>query len=79
VVSSPYGHLAETFSVNALTGIAAVLLTGRLPQLLGPVPAENDMEPAGTTDNDAVTTFAALSTDYTGLVAAAKVGRTVTP
>jgi hypothetical protein len=32
-----------------------------------------------TTDNEAVTTFAALSTDYTGLVSAVKVGRSVAP
>jgi 3-oxoacyl-[acyl-carrier-protein] synthase II len=79
VVSSPYGHIAETFSVNALAGIAAVLLTGRLPSLLGPAPAENDTEVAATTDNELVTTFAALSTDYTGLISAVKVGRSVAP
>jgi hypothetical protein len=41
--------------------------------LLGPAPAENDTEAATTTDDQAVTTFAALSTDYTGLISAVKV------
>jgi 3-oxoacyl-[acyl-carrier-protein] synthase II len=79
VVSSPYGHLAETFSVNALAGIAAVLLTGHLPALLGPAPAENDIEAARQADHATVTTFAALSTDYTGLISAVKVGRATAP
>jgi 3-oxoacyl-[acyl-carrier-protein] synthase II len=79
VVSSPYGHLAETFSVNALAGIAGVLLTGHLPTLLGPSPAENDTEAAAGSDSEVVTSFAALSTDYTGLISGVRVGRTVTP
>ena len=35
LVSSLAGHLAETYSVMPLAGIAAVLLTGRMPSLLG--------------------------------------------
>jgi 3-oxoacyl-(acyl-carrier-protein) synthase len=79
VVSSPYGHLAETFSVNALAGVAGVLLTGRLPHLLGPAPSEKDMEAAATTDNEPVAAFAVLSTDYTGLISGVKVGGTAPP
>lgn len=36
VVSSMYGHIAETLSVGPLAGVAGLLLTGRLPRLLSP-------------------------------------------
>ena len=75
VVSTPYGHMAETFSVNALAGIAGVLLTGRLPALLGPGP-ENGTKPAVVSDNVSVDSFAALATDYTGLISGVRIGAT---
>ena len=65
-LSAPYGYVAECFSVLPLAGIAAVLVTGRLPRLLiaaprGPHPAD------GTAAPDR---FAALATDYAGAVSA---------
>jgi 3-oxoacyl-[acyl-carrier-protein] synthase II len=70
VVSSVYGHVAETFSAGPLAAIAAVLLTGRLPALFGTgAPglrgARSGAERPGS--------FGVICTDYTGLVSGCRV------
>jgi 3-oxoacyl-[acyl-carrier-protein] synthase II len=63
IVSSIYGHFAEHFSASPLLAIAAVLLGGRLPQLLEPI-----RDQRGAKGDERVGRFAALCTDFTGLV-----------
>jgi 3-oxoacyl-(acyl-carrier-protein) synthase len=68
-VTSIYGHIAETFSVTPLAGIAAVLLAGKLPQMLGggsPLARGPTVEP--------VRSFAALCTDFSGPVSGVRIG-----
>ena len=68
--TSMYGHLAQTFSVMPIAGIAAALLTGRLPRLVGsPPPA------AGATASPGVPlrTFGVLARDPLGPLAAARI------
>ena len=63
VASSLYGHVAEHFSASPLLGVAAALLTGRLPRMLQPLrdlAAADGTEPAER--------FAAICTDFTGCV-----------
>jgi 3-oxoacyl-[acyl-carrier-protein] synthase II len=64
-VSAIYGHIAETYSASPLAAVAAVLLSGKLPRLLGgawegPVQAAAGEERVGS--------FASLCTDFTGCV-----------
>ena len=66
-ISSMYGHLAETFSVMPLAGIAAGLLSGRLPRLWSSADVTNA---DGEADE-----FAVLCSDYTGVCSAASVRR----
>jgi 3-oxoacyl-[acyl-carrier-protein] synthase II len=67
-VSSIYGHIAETFSASPLIGIAAVLLTRRLPKLFGQAP---DALLAGS--QQPIESFAAICTDFTGSVSGVKI------
>ena len=65
VVSSIYGHVAETFSAGALLGIAAAVLSGKLPKLRGGGLKEDGVLRPG----DGVAraeSFAALCTDFAG-------------
>jgi 3-oxoacyl-[acyl-carrier-protein] synthase II len=64
------GHMAETFSVNPLAAVAAVLLTGRVPALLGPVPPGL----SAPDDADRPRSVGVLCTDYAGLVAGCRIG-----
>jgi hypothetical protein len=80
VVSSLYGHIAETFSVGPLAAVAAVLLTGKLPALFGPGPGAREATGVGATIARATGTepasqsFGVLCTDYVGLVSGCRVG-----
>ncbi|HZL37188.1 MAG TPA: beta-ketoacyl-[acyl-carrier-protein] synthase family protein [Tepidisphaeraceae bacterium] len=65
VVSSLSGHIAETFSVMPLAGIAAALLTGKLPALLAPNAPTSD--PSGLT----LERVGVVCSDYTRLISAA--------
>jgi hypothetical protein len=70
VVSSLYGHVAETFSAGPLAAVAAVLLTGRLPALFGAAPPGL----AGARrDGARAPSFGVLCTDYTGLVSGCRI------
>jgi 3-oxoacyl-[acyl-carrier-protein] synthase II len=72
-VSSIYGHVAETFSAGPLAALSAVLLTGRLPALLGtPDDGLRHAERGGAR----VDSFGVICTDYTGLVAGARIAVT---
>jgi 3-oxoacyl-(acyl-carrier-protein) synthase len=71
-VSTLYGHAAEHFSASPLLAIASVLLTGRMPRMLGPAPSS--LHPAlGAERPDS---FAALCTDFTGCVTGVTVAAT---
>lgn len=72
VVSSLCGHVPEIFSAGPLAAIAAVLLTGKLPALLGNV-EHLELCAAGPATERAED-FAALATDYAGLVSGARIG-----
>ncbi len=78
-VSSIYGHIAETFSVGPLAGIAAVLLSGKLPRLLGEGGGSGTFANGGgvlaATGDENVESFATLCTDRTGCVAGAGIRR----
>ncbi|HEX8523795.1 MAG TPA: beta-ketoacyl synthase N-terminal-like domain-containing protein, partial [Tepidisphaeraceae bacterium] len=64
-VSSVYGHVAESFSVMPMIGIAATLVSRRLPRLL----AELDEDRARSARGEPLERdFAVLCTDYTGVV-----------
>jgi 3-oxoacyl-[acyl-carrier-protein] synthase II len=70
VVSSLYGHFAETFSASPLAAVAAVLLTGRLPALFGTgAPGLRGARPGA----ERVGSFGVICTDYTGLVSGCRV------
>jgi hypothetical protein len=68
-----YGHVAESFSVTPLRGIAATLLSGRLPALRGGAidPTTGLAAATGAETPDSVV---ALCSDYTGHVSALRVG-----
>jgi 3-oxoacyl-[acyl-carrier-protein] synthase II len=79
LVSSMYGHMAETFSVGPLAVVAAVLLTGKLPTLFGPGPGgRENIGGAGlaraTAAQPAPESLGVLCTDYVGLVSGCRVG-----
>ncbi|MDP9174905.1 MAG: beta-ketoacyl-[acyl-carrier-protein] synthase family protein [Planctomycetota bacterium] len=68
-VSSLCGHTAECFSVVPLAGLAAVVLTGKLPPLFGPgLPPEAEVGITPPINNLAV-----LATDYSGVMSGASV------
>jgi hypothetical protein len=71
-VSTLYGYVPEGFSVTPLAAVAATLVSGKLPRLLGAgLPA--DVRAADGTEP--VESFGVLATDYTGLVSAVRVAR----
>ena len=70
-VTSPHGHIAETFSVNPLAAAIAALLTGRLPKLHGEGPTGDHLQPA--TGDEPADDFALFSADYNGTLAAVRV------
>ncbi len=71
-VTSIYGHMSETYSVSPLAGIAAVLLSGRLPRLLGEGwKAGGPIRPAS--GDESVESFAALCTDFSGPASGARI------
>ncbi len=65
LIGAAYGHLAETFSVSPLAGLASWLLHGRLPELRGTAPAEH-IAACGDENPDRL---GVLGVDYTGAVA----------
>ncbi len=72
IVSAVCGHLAECFSVTPLAGLAAVLLSGRVPRFKGPRPigsyaATGDEQPAS---------FGVIATDYAGGMSGVRVSKT---
>ena len=69
VAASMYGHVAEHFSATPLLGIAAGLLTGRLPRMLQPL-----REIRGADGTEPADRFAAVCTDFTGCVSGVLVG-----
>lgn len=71
VVSSLAGHIAETFSVMPLAGIAAFLLNRRLPPLLGEPPGKL-LKSSG---NETIERAGFICSDYTRLLSAACVER----
>jgi 3-oxoacyl-[acyl-carrier-protein] synthase II len=72
-VSSMYGHVAESFSVTPLLGIAATLLSGRLPALRGGA-IDRTTGLAAATGAETPDSVVALCSDYTGHVSALRVG-----
>jgi hypothetical protein len=71
IVSSVYGHAAETFSVMPLVGAAAGLLTGRLPRYTGECPLEGDRLAAAAGD-EATASFAVVARDPFGVIGGAR-------
>jgi 3-oxoacyl-[acyl-carrier-protein] synthase II len=72
-VSAIYGHIAETFSASPLIALAAVLLSGKMPRLLG------DGRPKGAVkaaSSDIVHSVAAICTDFTGTASGIRVKMT---
>jgi 3-oxoacyl-(acyl-carrier-protein) synthase len=65
VITSMAGHIAETFSVTPLAALAAVLLTGRAPRLLGNGIARHEHLNSAA-GNEAADSFAILCADYAG-------------
>ncbi len=71
-LGSIYGRIGEAFSVNPLAGLAAVLLTGRMPAL--EVPADEHLRGIHAADgSERPNAVALMSTDYGGLTAATAV------
>jgi hypothetical protein len=71
VLSAAYGHVAESFSVTPLLGLAATLLTGRMPRLRGGGGGGALAEVSGVTaakGSETADLVAAICTDYTGAV-----------
>ncbi len=60
VVSTMCGHVAETFSATPLIGMAAVLLSKRMPKLLGLAAGRAARE------DEAMQSFISLCTDFSG-------------
>jgi 3-oxoacyl-[acyl-carrier-protein] synthase II len=70
VVSSIYGHVPELFSAMPLAGLAAVLLSGRMPRLSTPA-AQLGFSPAS--GGETPRCFAVLCSDFAGSVAATRI------
>ncbi|MDB5358148.1 MAG: putative 3-oxoacyl-[acyl-carrier-protein] synthase [Phycisphaerales bacterium] len=73
VVTSLAEHVAETFSVIPLAAIAAVLLTGRMPKLMGNLPMKAGIRPAS--GDERPEQFAVLCSDYTRMLSGALIAR----
>ncbi|HEY1921558.1 MAG TPA: beta-ketoacyl-[acyl-carrier-protein] synthase family protein [Tepidisphaeraceae bacterium] len=67
LVSAIYGHIAETFSASSLVGLAAAILTRKMPSLLGGgwEAGQNIRAATGEEKIDSVT---AICTGFTGVV-----------
>jgi 3-oxoacyl-[acyl-carrier-protein] synthase II len=73
VVSSVYGHVAESFSVGPLIALGATLLSGKMIPLRGDgLSAQSDVIPA--TGGEQPSSVVALCTDYAGPVSALRIG-----
>lgn len=64
-----YGYLAECFSPLPLAGIAAVLLSRRMP----PWPESFPVVPRAISADEAPATFGVLCTDYAGFISGARI------
>ncbi len=73
LVSSVYGHVAESFSATPLLGIAAALASGTLPKLLATLDAPG-IQAACCEKLDSA--FGVLCTDYSGVVSGATLSPT---
>lgn len=72
MVSAIYGYVSECFSALPLFGLAAVLLDGRLPKLLGP--GLQDAEGFRRANGSEICgDFGVLATDFTGLVSGVRI------
>lgn len=72
IVSSLAGQFPELFSVTPLAGIAAVLLTGKLPQLYSQSPPPQLQFPSSA---QPVESFTVLGSDYTRLLSGMEIQR----
>jgi hypothetical protein len=72
LVSSIYGHIAETFSASPVAALGAVILSGRMPRLVGKG-WPDDGRVFGATGQESVDSVAALCTDFTGAVSGVRV------
>jgi 3-oxoacyl-[acyl-carrier-protein] synthase II len=72
LVSSIYGHIAETFSASPLAALSSVMLTGRMPRLLGDGWDGSGVVRAAAGE-ERVQSVAALCTDFTGAVSGVSV------
>jgi hypothetical protein len=73
LVSAIYGHMAETFSVSPLVGLAAALLSRKMPRLLGGS-WKADGEVRAASGEEPIDSVAAICTDFTGAVCGVRVG-----
>ena len=72
-MSAIYGHIAETFSASPLIALAGVLLSGKMPRLLGDGRTERAVKAAS---GDLVDSVAAICTDFTGTASGIRVKMT---
>ncbi|MCH8966521.1 MAG: hypothetical protein IID43_02495, partial [Planctomycetes bacterium] len=69
IVSSIYGHVAECFSVLPMAGLAAVLLSGRMPRCLTPrVPGVR-----AACGDERPDSIGILCTDYNGMISGIRI------
>jgi 3-oxoacyl-(acyl-carrier-protein) synthase len=66
IVSAIYGHISETFSALPLVGLAAAMLTGKMPALLGGGWDGGEIRGAG--GNEEIDAVTAICTGFTGAV-----------
>lgn len=78
IVSHVYGHIAETFAVMPLAGIAAVLSAGRLPAAGPKVPSTAD-GPVRRPGAEPLRAFGVLCCDCAGAIRAVRVLRDPKP
>ena len=67
LVSAMYGHIAETFSALPLAGLAAAMLTRKMPALLGGG-WEGGERIRAATGEETIDSVTAICTDFTGAV-----------
>lgn len=72
IVSSVYGHVAESFSAASLLSVAATLLGGALPKTFD---SARDLKCSNGADR--VSRFAAICTDFTGGVSGVSIERSI--
>jgi len=70
VVSSIYGHIAETFSVSPLVAIAATLLSRKMPRFFG---SDWGGGVLAATGDENTGDFAAICTDFSGAVSGMRI------